>query len=59
MCSMLEPLDSQGQPLLGDDGRAMRSAEHLDQLRLHARPLTTGAARVGFGEVINCQPFLR
>lgn len=32
---VLEPLDGQGQPLLGDDGRAMTTADYLDQLRLH------------------------
>ena len=31
----LEPLDGQGQPLLGDDGRAMTTADYLDQLRIH------------------------
>jgi hypothetical protein len=32
---VLEPLDSHGQPLLGDDGRPMTTAEYLDQLRIH------------------------
>jgi len=32
---VLEPLDAQGQPLLGDDGRPMTTAEFLDQLRIH------------------------
>jgi len=31
----LEPLDAQGQPLLGDDGRPMTTADYLDQLRIH------------------------
>jgi len=31
----LEPLDGQGQPLLGDDGRPMTTADYLDQLRIH------------------------
>ena len=67
---VLEPLDAQGQPLLGDDGRAMTTAEYLDQLRLHpvygflfqqrgamgtTNALGTGAASSGFGEVINPQ----
>ena len=32
---VLEPLDGQGQPLLGDDGRPMTTADYLDQLRIH------------------------
>ena len=32
---VLEPLDGQGQPLLGDDGRPMTSGDDLDQLRIH------------------------
>jgi len=32
---VLEPLDSHGQPPLGDDGRPMTTAEYLDQLRIH------------------------
>jgi len=31
----LEPLDGQGQPLLGDDGRPMSTADFMDALRLH------------------------
>ena len=31
----LEPLDSQGKPLLGDDGRPMTTTEFLDQMRIH------------------------
>ena len=31
----LEPLDGQGQPLLGDDGRPMTTSDYLDQLRIH------------------------
>lgn len=31
----LEPLDGHGQPLLGDDGRPMTTADYLDQLRIH------------------------
>lgn len=31
----LEPLDAQGQPLLGDDGRPLSTADFLDQLRIH------------------------
>ncbi len=32
---MLEPLDGQGKPLLGDDGRPMTTTEFLDQMRVH------------------------
>ncbi len=32
---VLEPLDNQGQPLLGDDGRPLSTADFLDQLRIH------------------------
>jgi hypothetical protein len=32
---VLEPLDGQGQPLLGDDGRPMTTADYLEQLRIH------------------------
>jgi len=32
---VLEPLDGHGQPLLGDDGRPMTTADYLDQLRIH------------------------
>jgi len=32
---VLEPLDSQGKPLLGDDGRPMTTTDFLDQLRVH------------------------
>ena len=52
----LEPLDGQGQPLLGDDGRPMSTADFMDALRIHpvygflfqqrgamgATPLTSG-----------------
>ena len=31
----LEPLDSSGQPLLGEDGRPMSVNDFLDQLRIH------------------------
>ena len=31
----LEPLDGQGQPLLGDDGRPMSTADFMDALRIH------------------------
>jgi hypothetical protein len=66
---VLEPLDGQGQPLLGDDGRPMTTAEFLDQLRLHpvygflfqqrgamgsANGMGAAAAPAGgFGEVLN------
>jgi len=66
---VLEPLDGQGQPLLGDDGRPMTTAEFLDQLRIHPvygflfqQRGTMGAANAlaatpatagGFGEVLN------
>ncbi len=59
----------QGQPLLGDDGRPMTTAEFLDQLRIHpvygflfqqrgamgaANALAaTSATAGGFGEVLN------
>ena len=33
---VLEPLDSQGKPLLGDDGRPMTTTEFLDQMRVHS-----------------------
>ena len=68
---VLEPLDGQGQPLLGDDGRPMTTAEFLDQLRIHpvygflfqqrgamggANALAqTPATAGGFGEVLNPQ----
>ena len=68
---VLEPLDGQGQPLLGDDGRAMTTAEYLDQLRIHpgyaflfqqrgamgsgTPGLATSPTGGGFGEVINPQ----
>ena len=32
---VLEPIDSQGQSLLGDDGRPLSTADFLDQLRIH------------------------
>ena len=32
---VLEPLDGQGKPLLGDDGRPMTTTEFLDQMRIH------------------------
>ena len=31
----LEPLDAQGQPLLGDDGRPLTASEFLEDLRVH------------------------
>ena len=31
----LEPLDAQGQPLLGDDGRPLTASEFLEDLRIH------------------------
>jgi hypothetical protein len=33
---VLEPLDGQGKPLLGDDGRPMTTTEFLDQMRVHS-----------------------
>ena len=66
---VLEPLDGQGQPLLGDDGRPLSTTEFLDQLRLHpvygflfqqrgAMGTASGLAATpatagGFGEVLN------
>jgi hypothetical protein len=32
---VLEPLDSQGKPLLGDDGRPLTTADFLDEMRIH------------------------
>jgi hypothetical protein len=66
---VLEPLDGQGQPLLGDDGRPMSTGDYLDQLRIHpvygflfqqrgAMGSSTAPAALpagGFGEVINPQ----
>jgi hypothetical protein len=66
---VLEPLDGHGQPLLGDDGRAMTTGDYLDQLRIHpvygflfqqrgAMGSSTAPAALpagGFGEVINPQ----
>ena len=68
---VLEPLDGQGQPLLGDDGRPMTTADYLDQLCIHpvygflfqqrgamgtAGALPAAAATAaGFGEVLNPQ----
>jgi len=64
----LEPLDSSGQPLLGEDGRPMSVNDFLDQLRIH--PVygflfqqrgaissfgTPALAANPFGEVINPQ----
>ena len=31
----LEPLDAQGQPLLGDDGRPLTASEFLEDMRVH------------------------
>ena len=66
---VLEPLDGQGQPLLGDDGRPMSTTEFLDQLRIHpvygflfqqrgamgaaSALAATPATAGGFGEVLN------
>ena len=68
---VLEPLDSQGQPLLGDDGRPLSTADFLYQLRIHPvygflfqqRGAMTGSPGLGaapaaagaFGEVLNPQ----
>jgi len=66
---VLEPLDGQGQPLLGDDGRPMTTGDYLDQLRIHPvygflfqqrGAMGTGSTAAtlpagGFGEVINPQ----
>jgi hypothetical protein len=68
---VLEPLDGQGQLLLGDDGRPMTTSEFLDQLRIHpvygflfqqrgamggANALAqTPATAGGCGEVLNPQ----
>ncbi len=68
---VLEPLDNQGQPLLGDDGRPLSTADFLDQLRIHPvygflfqqRGAMTGSPGLGaapaaagaFGEVLNPQ----
>ena len=66
---VLEPLDGQGQPLLGDDGRPMTTGDYLDQLRIHpvygflfqqrgAMGSSTAPAALpagGFVEVINPQ----
>jgi len=68
---VLEPLDGQGQPLLGDDGRPMTTGDYLDQLRIHpvygflfqqrgamgssTTGLATSPTGGGFGEVINPQ----
>jgi len=67
---VLDPLDGQGQPLLGDDGRAMTTADYLDQLRIHpvygflfqqrgamgdTPGLGTTPPAGGIGEVINPQ----
>ena len=32
---VLEPLDSQGKPLLGDDGRPLTTTDFLDEMRIH------------------------
>ena len=32
---VLEPLDSQGKPLLGDDGRPLTTTDFLDEMRTH------------------------
>jgi hypothetical protein len=66
---VLEPLDDQGQPLSGDDGRPMTTGDYLDQLRIHpvygflfqqrgAMGSSTAPAALpagGFVEVINPQ----
>jgi len=67
----LEPLDAQGQPLLGDDGRPLSTADFLDQLRIHpvygflfqqrgAMTMGSGVINPGltanpYGEVLNPQ----
>lgn len=53
----LEPLDAQGQPLLGDDGRPLTASEFLEDLRIHPvygflfqqRGAMGGPAAVNFG----------
>lgn len=67
----LEPLDSSGQPLLGEDGRPMSVNDFLDQLRIHpvygflfqqrgAMTMGSGVINPGqtanpYGEVLNPQ----
>ena len=67
----LEPLDSSGQPLLGEDGRPMSVNDFLDQLRIHpvygflfqqrgaissfGPGVGPGLAANPFGEVLNPQ----